>query len=322
MSVSQLAVREMPENRLNFVYELEGDIRELDVFRLAPTLLALGALLQESNRRLNPGSEIGVNAKPFREGSFIVDLTVFSGTNWQQLVEFFKPHSVEQLKTLLETIGILSTGIGTVTMGAVQAIKYLGRRPEKVEEVGPSEFRYTTQDKSITVKAPVHTLLSDSTIVQNIYQIYGPPIEGSQQIKDVKTFIEGDESTAVVVSRDEAGIIREFAGSGGANPEAEAEKEHISFGVYLNPKRGSFGDDPKDWSFWRGDEVITATIKDRSFLAQYARGEIRLNESDLLTVDLLERQRIQGTKVLKPIYEIIRVVDYKKGAEQQRLPMS
>ncbi len=78
----------MPES-LNFIYELEGDIREIDVFSLAPTLLALGNLLQESNRQLYPqGREIGVNVKPFRPGSFIVDLNLFSHGHIQKMIEF------------------------------------------------------------------------------------------------------------------------------------------------------------------------------------------------------------------------------------------
>jgi hypothetical protein len=59
----------------HLVYKLEGDIREIDIFKLAPTLLALGGLIQASNRELFPdGQDVGVNVKPFREGSFIVDL--------------------------------------------------------------------------------------------------------------------------------------------------------------------------------------------------------------------------------------------------------
>ena len=83
----------------------------------------------------------------------------------------------------------------------------------------------------------------------------------------------------------------------------------------------SFGDDPKDWSFYRGEEIITATIKDKEFLARYSEGEVRLNQSDLLTVDLLERQKVRGTIVQKPTYEVLRVTSYVKGARQENLPL-
>jgi hypothetical protein len=57
----------MAESHL--VYKLEGDIREVDIFKLAPTLLALGELIQDSNHQLFPdGRDIAVNVKPFRKG--------------------------------------------------------------------------------------------------------------------------------------------------------------------------------------------------------------------------------------------------------------
>lgn len=70
----------------------------------------------------------------------------------------------------------------------------------------------------------------------------------------------------------------------------------------------------KIWSFKRGDEVITATVKDKNFLADIESGKVRLNHSDLLTVTLLERQKVKGTIVQKPSYEILDVTGYEKAA--------
>jgi len=156
----------MPETHL--VYKLEGDVREIDVFKLAPTLLALGELIEDANRQLFPnGRDIAVNVKPFREGSFIVDLTLFPATNLQHLIDFFTPHSLEQLKTLLEVIGLIGGG----TFGAVKAIKALKGKPKTIEEIKPGEFRYTSaDDNSVTVDKSVHNLLSNSQITQNIFR--------------------------------------------------------------------------------------------------------------------------------------------------------
>jgi hypothetical protein len=196
----------------------------------------------------------------------------------------------------------------------VQAIKWLRGKPKSVEELVPGEFRYTSQDdRSITLHGSVHTLLSDSTVTQNIYNIYGPPMADQSGVDDVRTYLEGKEDAAVTVKRDEIQAIRDFVAPAESSPESEFTKEIVHPGVLLNPKRGAFGDDPKDWSFWRGDQIITATVKDKEFLSRYASGIIRLNEADLLNVDLLERQRVMGTKVQKPSYEVIRVIDYRKG---------
>lgn len=313
----------MSENHLNFVYQLEGDVKEVDVFKLAPTLLALGELIQQSNRELYPdGPEVAVNVKPFREGSFIVDLTLFPDSQFQQLLDLFAPHSLEQLKTLLETIGLITGGALTV-VGAVKALKFLGGKPKTVDEVKPGEFRLTTvDDRSITIDRSTHLLLQNASITNNVFKVYGDPLEAQPNIDDVKTYLKGDEDSAVKVERSEVAGLREFV-----NPSLlpgdvkETVQESVQKGVFLNPKRGAFGDDPKDWSFFRGEDVITATIKDKEFLARYANGDVRLNQADLLTVDLLVRQKVKGTQVQKPIYEIIKVTHYEKGLTQPPLPM-
>ena len=309
----------MPDNHVNFVYKLDGDVQEVDVFRLAPTLLALGELIQESNQQVNPsGRQIGVNVKPFRPGSFIIDLTVFPQTNFQQVLDLLTTHSVEQVKNLLEWIGLI-TGTGGL-VGVVQLIKWLKGKPKAVEEVKPGEFRYTAgDDKSITVSAPVHQLFSNSSITNHIYKVYAAPMEDQSFVSNVETYIEGQSDTEVKVSRDEVPLMKEFANpSVVAVYENQIVKEHVQQGVFLNPKRGSFEGDPRDWSFYRGrGEIITATIKDKLFLKDYAEGKYRLHFSDLLTVELLERQTVVGTIVKKPVYEILRVTNYIKGPEQQ-----
>jgi hypothetical protein len=312
----------MPDNQVNFVYKLDGDVQEVDVFKLAPTLLALGELVQESNREINPsGREIGVNVKPFRAGSFIVDLTIFPQTNLQQVLDLLSSHSAEQVKNLLEWIGLI-TGTGGV-VGVVQLIKWLKGKPKSIKELGPGEFRYTAEDgRCITVSAPVHQLFSSPIITNNIYNVYAVPMEEESSVTDVRTYVDGKAETEVVLARSEVPWMRDFMDPLLKVTDAnEIRREHVQEGVYLNPKRGSFEGDPRDWSFYRGkNEIITATIKDRAFLQDYANGKYRLHSSDLLTVILLERQTVVGTIVKKPVYEILRVTNYIKGPEQGYLP--
>lgn len=245
----------MPENHLNFVYQLEGDVKEVDIFKLAPTLLALGELIQQSNFELNPsGPEVAVNVKPFRDGSFIVDLTLFQGSNLRQYLDFLTPSSLEQLEALLASIGLIVTGTSAVVVGAVQAIKFLRGKPKTAEEVKPGQFRLTTSDgRAITVDRSTNLLLQNSSITHNLYRVYGDPLEGETSVLDVKTYLKDNEATAVRVEKAEVSALREYI-SPAALPEdaKETAKDTIHHDVFLNPKRGAFGDDPKDWSFYRG----------------------------------------------------------------------
>jgi hypothetical protein len=149
-------------------------------------------------------------------------------------------------------------------------------------------------------------------------------MEDQSAVTNIRTYVEGESETEVVFERSEVPVIREFMDpSERLTSSNEIVKEHIQEGVFLNPKRGSFEDDPRDWSFYRGrgrNDVITATIKDKAFLQDYADGKYRLLSSDLLTVTLLERQTVEGTIVKKPVYEILRVTNYIKGPEQKTLP--
>lgn len=308
----------MPDNHIHMVYKLGGDVKEIDVFKLAPTLLALGELIQESNQQINPqGREIGVNVRPFREGSFIIDLTIFPHTQLQQMLDLLNSSALEETKKILEWIGLIA---GT-NLGAVQVIKFLKGKPKSVEEISPGEFRFTAgDDKSITVKTPVYQLLSNSRITNNIFKVYVSPLDEQPYVSDVRTYIEDDEKSEVKIERQDASIFREFVNPSPipTSPE-ETIKEVLHPGVYLNPKRGAFDGDAKDWSFRQGDQIIVATIRDKDFLNRCLSGEYRLNYSDLLTVELLERQRVLGTLVMKPTYEIVKVTNYVRGARQTRL---
>ena len=313
----RVGVEAMPETQINLVYLLDGDVQEVDVFKLAPTLLALGELIQESNQQVYPGGrQIGVNVKPFKEGSFIVDLSVFPQTHLQQFLDLLTSHPADQIKTLLEWIGLVKG----IQFGAVQLVRWLKGKPKSVEEIGPGQFRYTAiDDRSVTVTRQVHQLVSNASITNNIFKIYAAPLDRQTAITEVKTSIKDDQASEVTVTREDIPSLREFV-SGEAVEGEDIVKEHTQSGVYLNPKRGAFDGDPKDWSFRRGGgEILTATIKDADFIQKCRTGEYRLNYSDLLIVDLLERQRVQGTMVMKPAYEILRVTNYVKGPEQTRL---
>ena len=53
------------KKEVEFVFELEGDLRDMSVFELAPTLQSMGVALREANRTLFPQStDLRVGVKP------------------------------------------------------------------------------------------------------------------------------------------------------------------------------------------------------------------------------------------------------------------
>lgn len=309
-------------SKVNFIYELRGGQNEIDVFELAPTLLALGQLIQESNRILYPGGqEIAVNVKPFREGSFIVDVVLFPASGIDQILDLVRHMSPHQIKELLITLGVIM-GAAASAVAAVAsvlvAIKELGHRPKRIERLGPKEYRYSVDDKSITVNGRVHQLMQSPVIINNINNVYAKPLE-REGITAVESYLKDEPTARTVVVRTDAANIKQFASEEIEATARETTKETTTEGVYLNPKRGSFDGDGASWSFHKGDKVITATVKDQIFLDKVAKGDIRPNHKDLMTVTLTEKQKIIGTQVKAPSYEIVKVNNYQPGPIQGTL---
>lgn len=304
----------------SFVYKLGGGPTEIDVFALAPTLLALGKLIQESNQTLYPeGHQIAVNVKPFKEGSFIVDVVLFYSEAFYPIFALGKDVPPQQIIDLLGFLGFIK-GTGTLAQTAnsvLDVIKKLkGNKPTKIEELKSGDYRYTAGDKSITVNAPVNKLVQNNEVTINVYNAFGKPLEETG-FTEVESYLEGnEEETRSSVTKDDVASLRAFASQSRGEDHLQ---ENVQENVLLNPKRGAFEGDGSQWSFHRGSEKITATIKDQSFLKQIELGEIRPNHSDLMKVTIKETQKIVGTEIKSSKYEILEVTDYKVGPRQMNI---
>lgn len=305
------SVIESPAERVDFVYKLEGTDDGVDVFTLAPTLLHLGQLITESNNELNPSYQrVGVNVRPFKPGSFIVEASVF-----QQLQDTpqgaLATASLVGIHEILKNLGLIK-GIATSVRDLMSWSK--GKTPT-VAQVGPNEYRYTIGDQSITASPQVHALFSRQSVTQNIQIIYTKPME-SPGVTGIRSYLNGQQSaTEVVVSRDET---TNLVAPAPVEPPAEPVGDATSI-VYLNPRRGSFEGDGDRWSFRRGEVIIPATIRDNEFLDLLRRGYVRPHHSDLLKVELREVQSLRGNQVTSK-FEILKVLEYKQGVKQLDLP--
>ena len=308
-------------DRVNFIYKLSGAPQEIDVFALAPTLLALGQLIQEGNRTLYPeGQQIAVNVRPFKEGSFVVDIVLFPGIDPHSLWSTVHAANETQILGVLTTLGLISTTIDKVTKAGssvLEVIRRLRGKPKEINQLAPGEFRYSSDTHSTSVSGNVHQLFQNPIITNNIYQIYGKPLE-RENVEDIESYLADDETTKVVVTKADAPALKEFAAPGPSHSEQEKDDTRIISGVYLNPRRGAYSGDGKQWSFHRGKNTITANVKDESFLRMVQSGEIRPHYTDLMTVTLAEKQKVTGTKV-SVTYEILSVDDYEFGGKQRQL---
>lgn len=306
-------------NKVNLIIKLEGPAIEegLNLFDLVPSLIAIGNLITESNKIVNPeGREIAINIKPFEKGSFIIDLYLFAQTNINQILSFISSDYAEQIKTLLEWIGLTVAIVGG-GKGLIQLIKFLKDKPQNVEKLSSGDIRYTNKNgQSFTTNEKVNKLYNNCVIQNNTYQGFGKLLQ-QKGINEINTYIKDDIKSLETIKKEDVEALKNFSEiSGEENIINESESK-----IYLRFKRGSFEGDGNNWSFRIGNkdkDVIVATVKDDIFLKKVKSGEIRPNHKDTFKVILKTKQKMKNEELITS-YEIMKVLEYTEAPKQMNI---
>lgn len=307
-----------PPQRIELVYKLDGQLKEMDVFRLAPALLATGEIIQEGHRQLDVKHEVGVNVKPFGKGSFVVEIILFVKNNWALLglTAAAVSEAITHTTEVLEAIGMIRSKAESM----ISAIKKLRGRADKVEQVKPGEYRYSNSDNSVTVNGSVHNLLQNPVIHARAVLVFGNPVQ-QEGVAELDTYLKDRrDETEVKITREDAEVFQVFSGVKIPDAEPIREEESAPTSYFLHPKRLSAEGEPNEWSFRSGKDIITIDkISDTVFLGRVKRGEYRLSSNDLIEALVVLKQKISGTRILSESKEIIRVVSYKAAPAQGEL---
>lgn len=306
------------DGSVEFVFKLEGNLRDLSVFELAPALQAMGVTLREANRALFPqSSDMRVAVKPIEEGSYEIHYVLSYVQEHLPVIAMAAasaPGSLEQIAKVLADLGVIKKA----GAGVLDVINKLRGKPTKIEKVGPDRYEASSENGSAVVSGNVKNLLQNPIIIHNLNVTIAGPTAKSDVV-DVKTYLADDPvESAVTVTKEIAAALNQYVKE--LSKPGDQTKENINT-VWLNPHRGPFSGEPGSWWFTRGGgKPFTATIKDKGFLDSYGQGEPRLNAEDLLEVELLERQKVSEDGTLSTSYAILKVMSYKAGAKKQRLP--
>ena len=296
----------MKNNHINLIYKLNGNVDSLDINDVAALLFSLSNIIQESNKLLISGKQIGINIKPIEKGSFIIDIALFAQTNAQQLMSLINSKDAAELKNLLEWLGLIGGGTGLFAL-----IKWLKGKPiEKSETVNKQEVKiFNSNEEHITVNINVAKLYDSQIIKDNIINVAGTPLE-KEDITSIVSYIKDKQKeTETVIDKTIINDIKEFANSQTISSN-NADKE-IFEEVYISPKRGSFSGENNEWSFRRtvNNNIIKVdVISDEDFLKKCKSGEIRPYEKDMLKVSLKMIFNQETNKVKKT--ELIKVLEY------------
>jgi hypothetical protein len=296
-----------PKDSAQFQFAFEGEAIQdgtIEVNDLAPALLALGDLVNETNKYANDGRvsvTLRVRAE-FEKGSFKIALEV--AQHWySQFVDFFTSSDMTALSTFLAIIGI-SGGIGIIQL----IKKGKGKNPKTVVEIDQStrvrvEFE---GEEPIEVERKAFDLFNNVRARNAIYRVIRPLY--GKGIDELRFFHRGKET--VKISQDEADCFRPL---NSVEDELISEAETILRIIAISFKEGN------KWRLSDGGNTYFISLLDEEFLSRVHRGAIRFGENDCLRVVLRLRQWYEEGE-LKIAREILKVVEHIPSGKQSLMP--
>jgi hypothetical protein len=317
-----IAAETSTDNATTFAVEYDGEAvleGRMDVRDLAPALLSLGKLCEETNAVLNGDRakvRVDVHAN-FKKGSFGVDLNVVQNV-LDAGTTFFKQPAVHSAEELLGHLGIFGGAIATIgTTGyvAVKGVIQLARAIKGGKITAVKEESAGVTSVSVDNSINIH-------VDSRVYQIYARPAvqEDLKRVVqpldnegvEVVRFKRGDETTEQI-DRDERQSFEVV------RIEPEQIAEIVSERIW---RIRSVSFDPSlVWRFYEGkDATFAALITDEAFWREIDSGRRSFKADQILKVRVrATTKRIPGQAKTSDEYEVIEVIDDNVGDEPDDL---
>ncbi len=297
---------------------------EISVNDLAPALLAVGDLLEETNNILyGEKSRVYVNVKgSFKTGSFLIDFATAQNFLSGMTDMFSKQTPALQILILLGIIKATTDGIESITKigdgtrklygGLIQLLLFIKNRSikriTKSSEKGIEIIEINDGEK-IAVESDILKLLSSIKIRTCLETI----INKFLSKEGIEKFTVGREETVTTVIKEEKDYF--------ITPEAQEKiVEDQTIDTTLQAITVSF-DEGYKWRFTDGQAVFMANVRDEEFVNKIKDNKVTFAKGDALKVKLHKKVSLSAYG-LKPEYEIISVTEHIQVGRQIDLPFS
>jgi hypothetical protein len=272
----------------------------MDVRDLAPALLSLSTIIEETNRRVGSDREITTKFQAGTRGSLIVTLAV-EASLIQELIGLFNSDAAQAIERVLAIVG----GFAGVGVGLFKTIAYLNKaKPEAIAPGPTPQTIYVTVNNNtfITDKTTLE-MATDPRMIKEASQVVKPLLRsGVESIYFESGTTNKSEGDYIAVQD-----LPAFA------PENGVEISESEYRTVMTVESPNLGDVHGKWRLTDGEGHFWVRFSDSDFLNAVQAKEIRFGVNDALLCDVIRRQTRQPGGVYKTDYEVIKVVSFSSG---------
>lgn len=306
----------MPTNRAIFTAIYEGpalDSNSMDVYQLAPAMLALSDVLVAANKALNGDrATVKVNVHAFRDGSFGIGLEIFQNIV-DAIADYLGPG--KPIREALDILALLGFTVKDGIESGMNLIKLIieshGHKPEAVtneNNVVKFSFREEGTLRDISVPQEVATLFLNDMVRLGVARVVAPVSEPGVS----SLAIELGGHTTSVASHAQAEYFENLNYWEDEVVIDEKPQIRLLAIAALSFKEGN------KWRLSDGENTINVTIVDKYFMNNVDKG-MPFSKNDLLKVELHIKTRY-GVHGLKTEYIVTKVIDIIRSPTQLWLP--
>ncbi|MCV2508824.1 MAG: hypothetical protein N4Q32_00070 [Neisseriaceae bacterium] len=283
---------------------------EFEVRELAPAILAINDLIEESSKIIyGDSNKISLCVKAnFKAGSFGIELA----THIQSMMSYlFDSNHVEYAKNLLEVIGFIGSGCYSLFL----LLKKLKNR--KIKTVIKDESEENTYiihlEDGETIKTSFEALelYRSMKIRRSTEQMLKPLSKDGIDSFAIAQYHKKKSTITFEILQEE---IRYFQA-----PRQAEEKLGTNIGTVYATLISPALDGGYQWRFDSGNDVFAADMCDEKFLLKIDEKEVSFTQGDIFQMELETTQILNDLGKIKKEYKVIKVLGIRNEAIQLNL---